>query len=233
MKRISCKEAEMLFDEKIDGMISQENDARLSAHLDTCETCRASYQKTLALSRYLHSLSEEEVPSSLHESVMEGIRKEPKRRSWKPRALRSLAAVGAAALVCLALLNSPLLRDFASKDSICDHPLAGEEILDIPPSDHVENMTALPEMTDKNESTIDGTLDTQTAYPLEGTSLFLQICDESTAILLDEDTALLSLTYQKTDGGITLASNGKTQILYDNKTGWQIGEGDLLAPYLP
>lgn len=98
---------EQLCSNSIDGTLTDAEKERLEAHLAECASC-ASLEADLQQMRALF-LTEEEVPDSLHESIMEGLEKEAKYKVvqlQKPtRRLPVFTMVAAAAVVMMVVLG--------------------------------------------------------------------------------------------------------------------------------
>ena len=95
---MNCERALELISAELDGAVTQQERAELQAHLDACPDCRKTYAQLHELDAALQE-SELEPPAALHDSVMQTIRREKKRRpAWLPAA----AIAAAAALVLLA-----------------------------------------------------------------------------------------------------------------------------------
>ena len=92
---MNCERALELISAELDGAVTQQERAELQAHLDTCPDCRETYAQLHELDAALQE-SELEPPAALHDSVMQTIRREKKRRpAWLP----AVAIAAAAALV--------------------------------------------------------------------------------------------------------------------------------------
>ena len=71
-----CNEYEVLIQKAIDHEISEAEEAKLVAHLDVCDTCKATYEALKQLKACLGQLEEVELPSHFHEDLMAKIHKE-------------------------------------------------------------------------------------------------------------------------------------------------------------
>ena len=99
----SCKEYELLLQQLADGELPPAQKARLWEHLDSCPHCREQWQFLLTLRDSFASM-EAEVPSGLHENIMEAVRRTPQQTPRK-KALRwsHYAAMAACLLLVLGL----------------------------------------------------------------------------------------------------------------------------------
>ena len=126
MEKISCEKARALFDPKIDNEISKQEQELLEKHLDSCESCRREYAELLAIHKAMRELAVE-IPPQLHEHVMASIKKEPKHRTPLLRWIRPLAAVSVAAVLCVAVIHSPILDMFRANSKMDNSLEAPEE----------------------------------------------------------------------------------------------------------
>ena len=223
MKTMSCEQARMLFDEKIDGVISDKDNALLEKHLVECESCRREYEQLKKTCAFLGDFAVD-VPSELHERVMASIKKEPKPRASAWRYLRPLSVASVAALLCLTLLHTPLFKGMFS----------AEKAMDVAP-DQKEEAENMGNIFDKDEmEAIDGTIagvpseeaPSYTANAVAGTALSLHFTDEKNAVLYRNENgrseAFLEVIYSKTENTVTIEKDGKKASL--------ILEGDTLIP---
>ena len=101
---LSCDEALELISARLDGPLSEEENARLEEHLSACPACRALADDLKELHEELPQLAAQP-PAGLKESVMDQIHAskvtpfQSKKRQWRWRSLASLAAVAALVLV--------------------------------------------------------------------------------------------------------------------------------------
>lgn len=232
MEHITCEKAKELFDSKADGLISEHERDLLDRHLKECESCRKEYKELEALHQYMCSLAVS-VPSQLHENVMASIKKEPRHRTLHLKWMRPLAAVSAAALLCVALLHAPFIKElFHAKSAMdmaeaagpmeedqnnslgFDNILDGKADRDDPTEDISENYDKeLPEVQEGEM-----TLGVLARYTVADTDLLLMILNERQAMLCRDSGGetvemIRDFTYTKADGSIILEDNGKTQTL--------------------
>ena len=73
-----CNEYEVLIQKAIDHEISEAEEAKLVAHLDVCDTCKATYEALKQLKACLGQMDEVELPAHFHEDLMAKIHKEEK-----------------------------------------------------------------------------------------------------------------------------------------------------------
>ena len=90
---MNCEKALELISAELDGELTQQERAELQAHLDACPDCRETYAQLHELDAALKD-SELEPPAALHDTVMQTIRREKKRRrpAWLPAAAIAVAA---------------------------------------------------------------------------------------------------------------------------------------------
>ena len=136
---MTCEEAKRLFDEKLDGILDENEIARLDAHLAECEACRLEYERLEKLHTYLTSFAVD-IPSELSENVMKSIRSEKKRRILSKKWLAPLMTVSAAALLCFSLVQSPLFDSMLTLNEetiINNTPDASPEVTEKPALDSI------------------------------------------------------------------------------------------------
>lgn len=75
----------------VDKMLSPEEEEKLVAHLNVCETCRREYEMQQQIREGLKSWQQKELPEGFHEKLMHEVRKE-KKRHWKWQAVSAAAA---------------------------------------------------------------------------------------------------------------------------------------------
>lgn len=209
METMSCEQARILFDEKLDGILDESEDKRLSAHLAACEICRREYEALEKTHQHLAALAVE-IPPELSVSVMERIKKEPRRHTEILRRLRPLVALPVAALLCVALLHSPLL----------DGMFAAKEDMHIEMSEGIMNNADRPALGGKDEkpkhddiledANPEESAPLSPSYPVEDTSLILHLTDGRVAHLLNEESGKSeTVAYTKNENVITIERNGK------------------------
>ena len=83
-------------------------------HIKTCESCRLQYEQAQEMDA-LFEQSFEDVPSELHEYIMEGVRREQQKKSFLEGIMqfvaqkRHVAIIAAAAVFCCAFLSMPMM----------------------------------------------------------------------------------------------------------------------------
>lgn len=105
---MNCSEAMELISSRLDGVLSPEEDEKLSAHLAQCAQCRAVAQELSQLNFDLAALSCEP-PKALHEGVMRQVRRKSRRRKDQRAVLRFAGAMAAAAAVLAVLAGLHLV----------------------------------------------------------------------------------------------------------------------------
>lgn len=70
-----CKEKLSLY---IDGMLSEEEEKAIVAHLDLCETCHEEYKTLTGIISLLKSSKEVELPKGFHENLIRRMKQEQK-----------------------------------------------------------------------------------------------------------------------------------------------------------
>ena len=90
----------------IDGALSDDDEAALAAHLDSCPECKAMADALRNMSRLIAE-GAEEPPAELSQNVMDAIRQQnPRRASVRRRVFLSTAAVAACAAIIIAAVPS-------------------------------------------------------------------------------------------------------------------------------
>ncbi len=77
-----CKEKLSLY---IDGMLSEEEEKAIVAHLDLCETCHEEYKTLTGIISLLKSSKEVELPKGFHENLIRRMKQEQKVRPIKTK----------------------------------------------------------------------------------------------------------------------------------------------------
>lgn len=119
---MTCEDALVLLSGHLDGENSEEEEARLSAHLLQCPQCRELLEAFQAADQGILSLTEEP-PQALREEILDAVRKEPqqKRRAYAPRwALPIAAAAVLAIFLGTKLLPMPALQSTNTADASYD-----------------------------------------------------------------------------------------------------------------
>ena len=237
MKQLNCEQAKELFDQDIDGEITEQDKTLLHAHLESCESCRHEYAQLKAVHACLRELTSE-VPPELHGNVMAKIQKEKTSRAKFYRRARILAGTAAAAVVCVAVLHTPLLNvsKFAKEeaDMIIEAPSEGATAsakkdfsysADTPDgSFDISEDQALPETCLPEAQ--------QNSYEIVGTPYTLWLSDEKNAVVgltKDEKTELvLSAEYSVESQTLRITKDGKYQLFTIEQNTLVPTEGDLL-----
>lgn len=245
MKQLNCKKAKELFESDIDGEISAKEKALLTEHLAACEDCKREYEQLKAVSACMREFAAD-IPCALHEGVMAEIGKEKKARARFMRRIRILTASAAAAMLCVAMLHTPILNLPMLQKS-------ANEVADMVPSEAADastkkdfnysadmpdgsfGMTAdeeeLPEiyLPDKNDADVA----IQKGYRIEGTSYIIWLRDKKTAIVCydtgnGKTELMLSAEYTMDQKTIRLTANGEYQLFDVSGSTVSPTEGDLL-----
>ncbi|MBR2743534.1 MAG: zf-HC2 domain-containing protein [Clostridia bacterium] len=99
---MACEDFITLIFKKIDGEISPEEDARLTEHMNGCETCREEFSELSALEETLLSLPEYDVPPSFAAEVTKKLRTQGA-KIHKPR-FKPYFSIAAACIVLVVVL---------------------------------------------------------------------------------------------------------------------------------
>lgn len=127
-----CEEFAALLDPYIDGELSQEDAARVEAHLQVCDACRAYVQDALAIREAFPQDADIQVPEGFAEGVMAAIRAgAAPRKRWRPMWQKTLLPLAACcAVVILAVTGLPRpasnVADVASADVTDGAPVQEE-----------------------------------------------------------------------------------------------------------
>lgn len=242
MEKLTCEGARALFDDKLDGVIDADESSLLDMHLAKCETCRREYE-ALEKTRALLSGFAVDVPPELSARVMEGIKNQPRRRLlW----FRPLAAVSAAALVCLALIHSPLFDLASGKVAMDNAEMAGPE-WDGDLSEGLMDAVNNSSLGDKSEaygdlkpqeSPEEEQVEVKQVYAIADTDLVLLILNETEALVCRDTGAetaemLLSVTYLQKDNEFLVKANGKKLVLRLQNETLTPTDKDALGALLP
>lgn len=119
---LDCAAVAELFDAYTDGDIDAGTASRVREHLDGCPECRQLYSD-LAAVRAAVADSKYEVPDRLHDKIMAGVRREQKaeRRAASRRRLVRIAGLGTAALLCITIGMTALIRHIPSFGNDADN----------------------------------------------------------------------------------------------------------------
>lgn len=118
----TCEDFELLINLSLDGMLSDEEQRELRAHLQSCAACRETYRQLCGLKTTLAEL-EEPVPAELHARIMEAVNAEsaPKVRKFPlRRVIRAAAAVAACAAIGVVALRFAPSMDVAAPENSAD-----------------------------------------------------------------------------------------------------------------
>ncbi len=243
MEKLTCERAKALLDDKLDGVIGAQDDALVTAHLAECETCRREYEALEKMRAYLSDFAVD-VPPELSARIMERIKKEPKRRMLAPLWLRSLVAVSAAALVCLALIHSPLFELASGKVAMENAEMAAPEmdgdlsegLMDDANGSHKDKSEAYGDLKPQESPDMEQ-IEVKQVYAIADTELVLLILNETDALVCRDTGAetaemLLRVTYLQKDTEFILKAGGERQILrMQGGRLYQTGGDSLLAPF--
>ena len=112
---MACEDFIDLIFKKIDGEISPEEDARLTAHISGCETCREELSELSALEETLDSMPEYDVPPSFAAKVTEKLRTQGA-KIHKPR-FKPYFSIAAACILLVVVLFYNMSGGMISKNS--------------------------------------------------------------------------------------------------------------------
>ena len=100
---MNCDKYLDLISARLDGQLTVQEEADLTAHLQTCPTCRAIAKDMEGLHSALAAVGEVDAPPELSQTVLSKIRveKRPNRR----RTLRQLSALAACLVLCVGVLR--------------------------------------------------------------------------------------------------------------------------------
>ena len=82
---MNCDEYKEKLSLYIDGMLSEEEEKAVVAHLDLCETCHEAYEILTGMISLLKTSEEVELPKDFHENLMRRIKQEQKVTSIKAK----------------------------------------------------------------------------------------------------------------------------------------------------
>ena len=100
---MNCEEALELLSGHLDGQNTEEEEARLQAHLKGCPSCRAILQAYEQMQQGLVSL-DAEPPKELHQRIMDQVRSQPVLHRSRKHLWRTGGTIAAAAVIALVLL---------------------------------------------------------------------------------------------------------------------------------
>ena len=116
---MACENFIDLIFKKIDGEITPEEDALLSAHMSECPECREEYEELLSLEDTLSSLPEEDVPEGFAATVTERIKaQKPVAKTHRFRPYFSVAA--ACVVLVVVLFYNVIDGTLYKSDSLMD-----------------------------------------------------------------------------------------------------------------
>ncbi len=110
---MNCQKYQELISCLIDGELSDAEKARLENHIASCPECRAMYEDFAALSCMMDG-GMEEVPDSLHDKIMSGVK--AAKRAKKPLIIRLRPYMAAAACLVVAVGAVFAMRNGAGYD---------------------------------------------------------------------------------------------------------------------
>lgn len=96
---MDCEKAQELISQLLDGELTAEDERAIREHIARCGECRTVYEAFAAVSDAMRAEAAE-VPATLHESIMSGVRAAKKKKPGLLIRLRPYAAVAA----CLAVV---------------------------------------------------------------------------------------------------------------------------------
>jgi len=100
---MSCEQYLDLISARLDGELTQSEEAALTAHLNECSACRAIAQQMQGLHSALDCVGEVEAPAVLAQNVMAQIKKE--KRHSRRRLVRQLAGLAACLVLCVGVVR--------------------------------------------------------------------------------------------------------------------------------
>lgn len=100
---MTCEQCLDLISARLDGELTQQKEADLSAHLRECPACRAIAEDLQGLHVSLANVGEVEVPAELTQNVMVQIAKEKQRT--RRRFIRQLTGLAACLVLCVGILR--------------------------------------------------------------------------------------------------------------------------------
>ncbi len=100
---MNCDKYLDLISARLDGQLTVQEDADLTAHLQTCPACRAIAKDMEGLHSALSSVGEVDAPPELSQTVLSKIRAE--KRPNRRRTLRQLSALAACLVLCVGVLR--------------------------------------------------------------------------------------------------------------------------------
>lgn len=106
---MKCSEAIELISSRLDGVISPEEDEKLTAHLAQCEQCRALEKELARLDALLPEL-EAEPPQALHEGVMREVKKQSRQKKEQRKIISFVSMLAAAAALFAVLAGFDIVK---------------------------------------------------------------------------------------------------------------------------
>ncbi len=240
----NCKKASALFDAALDGELSGEEKAFFEKHLSECESCRQDYEMHRIMLHALHTpIPEPE--KSIHDAVMARLPRVTKRAKIL-RTLRAVGGAAVAAVLCFAVLRSPLLRNFADEKSECmpnapdmmsgentalKGEAGGEGTFTYSKDDDMENVVgsidgnatpeAPSETLDGLEATLEKDDEASPVYEYENILILLKTEDKATVLIQNENDAYTKMMGYRLSDDTTLilyAENGEARFKIEDKT---------------
>ena len=108
MANKDCEKVLDMLNEYIDGELDANNAALVRSHIENCPECREALEALKKIEQLLDE-STEEAPEALCDRVMERVRAEKTASRKKIVFMRRLGIIAAAAVICLAVIASPML----------------------------------------------------------------------------------------------------------------------------
>lgn len=120
---MNCEKYQELISCLIDGEITPEERAELEKHIASCPECKAMYEDFSALSDMMDD-SMAQVPDSLHEKIMSGVKSTAAKKSKKPLIIRLRPYMAAAACLVVAVGAVFAARNGVSLDTAANSTAA-------------------------------------------------------------------------------------------------------------
>lgn len=100
---MNCDKYLDLISARLDGQLTSQEEAELTAHLQTCPACRAIAKDMEGLHSALAAVGEVDTPAELSQTVLAKIRTE--KRPNRRRTLRQLSSLAACLVLCVGVLR--------------------------------------------------------------------------------------------------------------------------------
>lgn len=108
MANTDCEKVLDMLNEYIDGELNANDAALVRSHIENCPECREALEELKKIEQLLDE-SVEEAPETLCDRVMEHVRAEKAASRKKIVFMRRFGIIAAAAVICLAVIASPML----------------------------------------------------------------------------------------------------------------------------